>query len=44
MGPLAWMMMMMTRRLVGWRDGCMRMGGGREGGGAKPMPYFEVDD
>ncbi len=26
MGPLAWMMMMMTRKLVGWRDGMKKNG------------------
>ncbi len=34
MGPLAWMMMMMTRRLVGWRDG-MRENGWWKGRGWK---------
>jgi hypothetical protein len=36
-GPLAWMMMITTRRLVGWKDGTRRNGRWKGGGGKMMM-------
>jgi hypothetical protein len=43
MGPLAWMMMMMTQRLIGWRDG-MHMNGRQKERGWKNDDKDDDDD